>query len=440
MIGNSQHSDGLAEHHDEFKFIETHLLHLTRESKTLQTKLEKQLPHVREGFLLQLMQGFLYSYTEEDLLERMRNFGWEVDDRQFQVMHINLTGFSNLEGRFSQGDEGLVTFAAANIIEELALNRFKQADAVNFHDLSDGLLIMMPVEQVYREEMHLLSEEITAAINHLLKLQISIGIGRASDSLVHIPSNYEETKQVLSYRSFVNENQVIDLASLETAAEAREMHYPFMLEREIIQMIRTGQQKETELLIASFLETLRFRGREIDVQQGLLQLLGSILHAIRQLGMDPNRVFKSANLYEQLTQIREPQKMLDWFNGKLVQPVILELEDRSDAQIKKAIETAMIYLQNQYMNEISLDSCADHIGIGAGALSKLFKQVSGKNFIDYLTEIRMDKAKELLRDTELKINDIAVRVGYQHSYFNRIFKKQESITPGQYREINRKNE
>ncbi|WKL03578.1 helix-turn-helix transcriptional regulator [Paenibacillus amylolyticus] len=66
------------------------------------------------------------------------------------------------------------------------------------------------------------------------------------------------------------------------------------------------------------------------------------------------------------------------------------------------------------------------------ALSKAFKQVSGINFIDYLTRVRMDAAKQLLRETTMKINDVAAAVGYQHSYFNRIFKKQEGVTPSQY--------
>nr|WP_249435725.1 helix-turn-helix transcriptional regulator [Paenibacillus sp. Marseille-Q4541] len=68
------------------------------------------------------------------------------------------------------------------------------------------------------------------------------------------------------------------------------------------------------------------------------------------------------------------------------------------------------------------------------ALSKAFKQVAGINFIDYVTFRRMDMAKRLLRETDLKINEIADQVGYQHSYFNRIFKKQEGLTPGQYRD------
>ncbi|MFD2876142.1 helix-turn-helix transcriptional regulator [Paenibacillus rhizoplanae] len=56
-------------------------------------------------------------------------------------------------------------------------------------------------------------------------------------------------------------------------------------------------------------------------------------------------------------------------------------------------------------------------------LSKSFKRVTGQNFIDYVTELRLTKAKELLRDTDLKMNDVALQVGYQQSYFNRIFQK-----------------
>lgn len=100
----------------------------------------------------------------------------------------------------------------------------------------------------------------------------------------------------------------------------------------------------------------------------------------------------------------------------------------------------MMYINEHYMDNISLDGCADYTGISPFLLSKSFKRVTGKNFIDYLTELRLDKAKELLRDTSLRINDVAEQVGYQHSYFNRIFKKQEGITPSRYRELSHNNE
>ncbi len=78
-----------------------------------------------------------------------------------------------------------------------------------------------------------------------------------------------------------------------------------------------------------------------------------------------------------------------------------ELGGRSDAQVKRLIEHAMIYLQQNFMKDISLDNCADHIGANPFFLSKSFKLVTGKNFIDYLTGLRMDKAR-LLRESGLK--------------------------------------
>ncbi|WP_245864744.1 helix-turn-helix transcriptional regulator [Paenibacillus donghaensis] len=174
----------------------------------------------------------------------------------------------------------------------------------------------------------------------------------------------------------------------------------------------------------------------MDVQQGMLQLLGSIQHAVMDSGIHPNRLFRGNNLYAALSQIHEPKLILAWFREKVVAPFLKELAERSNAGIKRTIELAMIYIHEHYTDSnISLDSCAGHTGTSPFLLSKSFKRVTGTNFIDYLTGLRLAKAKELLRDTGMRINDVASQVGYQNSYFNRIFKKQEGITPTRYREL-----
>ena len=88
-----------------------------------------------------------------------------------------------------------------------------------------------------------------------------------------------------------------------------------------------------------------------------------------------------------------------------------------------------------YHTPISLELFADEHGVTSYNLSKAFKQNTGTNFIDYLTNTRLEKAKELLRTTDTKINHVAEKVGYQPTYFIRIFKKVEGITPGRYREL-----
>ncbi len=242
LTGNTALAALGKEQNDDFKIIEKEWLHLTRESMTLQNKLEQQLPHLKEGFLLQLVQGYLYSYSEQALLERMRNFGWSVDNRHYAVLYIQLSGFENLEGRFSSGDEGLVTFVAANITMELASSRFEQAEVMNFHDLSVGLLIIVPEETEQKEAIRTFSQELTQGIHHMLNMYVSVTIGSLALSVVHVPSRFEEAMQASSRRRFESRNQIIDLESLdEYDKENHEIHYPFALEREIIQAIRTGQ-------------------------------------------------------------------------------------------------------------------------------------------------------------------------------------------------------
>lgn len=422
---------------DEFKLIERQWQHLNRESLTLQTKLEAQLPQVKEGFLMQLVHGYLASYTEDDLTERMKQFGWQTEGRQYFVMLVQLTGMTMLDraGRFSLEDEGLVTFAAANIIEELARERFAECDVINFHDLTVGLLISTEKESGRRDELFEMGDAIIQAVDLILKMQVTVSVGSSTESIKQIPFLFGEARLALSLRSFGEGHQMIDLEA--AAQEERAIfQYPFALERELIQAMRMGNQEEAERLLDEFLGALTSDGsKELDVQQGVFNLLGSLEHAMMQSGVNPNQLFKGANRFEQLAQMRETERIRDWFASKVISPYIQETARASGSQIKRTIERAMQYIQDNYHRDISLDDCAEHCGTNAFVLSRSFKQVTGKNFIDYLTELRVEKAKELLRDSERKINEIAEQVGYQHSYFNRIFKKYEGVTPSRYREM-----
>nr|WP_246021268.1 helix-turn-helix domain-containing protein [Paenibacillus lentus] len=422
---------------DEFTLIERQWESLHWESHDLQRKLAEQLPHVKESFLNQLLQGHLYAYSEQDLRRRMERFRWDVTSKHFIVFYVQLMGITSLEGKFRSGDEGLVSYAAANIIGELAMQRFSQSDTIHFHDLTAGMLLVLPEDGSYDAELHSFSEELTRTINAILKMRVTVAFSAPVSSISDIPLAFEEVKQAASYRPFSNENQIIDMERLEQGgSDETEPTYSFALEREMIQALRTGQEEEAYRLLADFLEALRAKGaKAIDVQQGMLHLLGHVQHAIMQSGIDPKRLFMGANLYEALSQIREPELMLIWFKEKVVAPYLKELSQRTNAEVKMMIEQAMIYLQQNYMRDVSLDSCADEIGTNSFFLSKSFKQVTGNNFIDYLTELRMEKAKELLRETKLRISEVAEQVGYQHSYFNRIFKKMEGMTPTHYREL-----
>jgi AraC-like DNA-binding protein len=428
---------------NEFELMESRWNTLSTDSQNLQNKLEKQLPYLREGFLLQLIQGYLYHYSEKEIQERIEHLGWEVKDKNYVVLFIQLFGFQKQEGRFSDEDEGLVTIVAANLIEELLSRSDLQGNVLNFHDLSLGLLLTVEKDQAFENinnNVVKLSEDIMTHINENAYMDVSISISRMTDSIKAVHTLFEDSKVSLSYRNHQENNQIIEIEKMEGLLNNRQsFDYPFDLEKEITHAIRLRNEEEATKWLKHFFDTLSQNNvSEAMFKQGSFQLLGSIFHVVLQSGLVDEFGNEGASFYEQLSQIREPDKMYDWFEVKIILPVISQLSQKQDQRIRLLVEKVAVLLNEQYMDDISLDYCADYIKMNPTVLSKVFKEITGWNFIDYLTNIRLEKAKELLIETDMKINCIAEKIGYKHSYFNRLFKKHEGTTPGQFRELNRK--
>lgn len=420
---------------DEFKLLEQQWNELTSRNVTAHRQLQEQLPHLRDSFVLQLVQGHLYAYNEKDLQQRMRNLGFELEGQQFLLVQMYFTGYEQLQGRFGSQDTGLVTFAAVNITQEVAKNYFRQISVMNFHDLSSAMLVIAPQDEPVKSQALLWGQELVEVIGRTLKMKVTLMVSRPAASLQELPGRFVEMEQAVAYRSVEEGSQILDLEDEACFHKNEAASYPLGLERELLQAVRLGKQTEAERVLEQFMsEITRTGSTEFQVQQMMLQLLGSIQHMMLQTGVTPYKLFGGYNMYEQLSGIREPVQMKQWMMNEVLIPYIQEVEVRSQEPLKLVVERTMLYIDTHYRNDISLENCADEEQMTPYALSKAFKQVSGINFIDYLTRVRMDAAKQLLRETTMKINDVAAAVGYQHSYFNRIFKKQEGVTPSQYRD------
>ena len=92
------------------------------------------------------------------------------------------------------------------------------------------------------------------------------------------------------------------------------------------------------------------------------------------------------------------------------------------------------YIRKEYMNDISLDSASEALGMSPSYIGLVFRKAGGTSFLKYLTDIRMEEAKRLLRTTDLTLREIGIRVGIENqNTLIRTFKKAEGVTPGQYR-------
>ena len=109
-----------------------------------------------------------------------------------------------------------------------------------------------------------------------------------------------------------------------------------------------------------------------------------------------------------------------------------ERQNISNYIILKAID----YIRNHYKEGVTLEEVAQSLDITPEYLSTLFNREMGENFSNFLKKFRMSHAKRLLRETDKKIGEIAIEVGYSDpKYFNRVFKAEEGISPGEFRAL-----
>ena len=127
-------------------------------------------------------------------------------------------------------------------------------------------------------------------------------------------------------------------------------------------------------------------------------------------------------------------QLREWFTTKIgtVCHNILTSKEENTVDI---IKSAQEYIAQNYSKDLILDDVSKELQISPYYFSKLFKKRTGSTFIEYLTNVRMDKAKELLRNTNKSMKEICLEIGYSDAnYFSRTFKKNVGVTPSEYKD------
>lgn len=110
-------------------------------------------------------------------------------------------------------------------------------------------------------------------------------------------------------------------------------------------------------------------------------------------------------------------------------------EPELETEYISLLDTAKHYIKQNYAGNLSLDMVAEHVGMNAAYFSRFFKKHMGMNFLEYLTKVRMDAAKELLSDPRLKVYEICTEVGYTSlQHFLKLFKQYTGVTPSEFRD------
>lgn len=215
-----------------------------------------------------------------------------------------------------------------------------------------------------------------------------------------------------------------------------EESYPAELEKELFHVVEKGNEAEAKRLGNEFFIWMKTRNTELTYNVRL-KAMEFVLWAEHIAYLNSNReyCFNSREGYlEMLMAFQTYEELQGWFLkkiGEAARHIGMKQQERSNDVVEKAKQ----YIKARFQENVSLEKTAREIGISPYYLSRLFKETQGSSYIDYLTGLRIEYAKESLADREKSIKEICAGSGYgDPNYFSRIFKKWTGVTPTEYRE------
>ena len=176
------------------------------------------------------------------------------------------------------------------------------------------------------------------------------------------------------------------------------------------------------------MESLVFRNYVV------LNIRFSVLSFLKKMGYDDAELSREEtdDVVEKTSQSIEASVL---YAEDILKRAIVIRDENAGNQNRNVLDQAVNFINEHYMDEdISLNTAANVANVSSNHFSALFSQNMGQTFIEYLTTLRMNKAKELLRCTGMRSSEIAGEVGYKDAhYFSYLFKKTQGMTPSDYR-------
>lgn len=266
------------------------------------------------------------------------------------------------------------------------------------------------------------------------------GIGTPVNRLREIPASFEDASHAFAHRYLVAESCILDsrLLMQEGAAEQEDFRIsavnPEQIDRAKMQeFLRTGDLDEVVYFVDEFFGKLDGGAMKSRIfrQYITMDAYFSIVDFLKGLGLQKDEI----EAPDQDSSILQDEKSAMDYIVRIMDKALVLREKKASSRYEDVVSEVIHYIENNYaQEELSLNLLASHVNFSPNHLSMIFSQQTGQTLIRYLTDYRMNRAKELLRCSSKKSSVISMEVGYKDPhYFSYLFKKTQGMTPTQYR-------
>lgn len=388
-------------------------------SMSKQKDFEELIPALQEQFWISLLVGCIKG--REIIIKKSKLLRLDLDmNSPCAILDVQITRDENSNLYYFEQQEN-----KHNLINNIFEGESEGIRVFPIHFSSDILKLVAIADGtqdkvVFKEKLKAQIEEKSLSVLKLLKLKFIIRVEKIFDNIIEL-AEFKSTLQM-----HVQEQETREVKLVPADYERLMQKYKLL-----IAIINDGDFEELDSLLDNIF--FEFRSISIDqVKQLLIDMFSMISNKFMKMGSDLWIHLNEKVNYQQFLEVNTSQELKLRCKDMLRATINLVNNKQNDAS-KNVVDQAISYMKENYDKELSLENIADRYFLNPTYFSRLFKQYTGTTFTDYLIELRIGKARELLLLGKYKVYEVSQKVGYKsEKYFFRVFKQYTGSSPVEY--------
>lgn len=387
---------------------------------------------IQEKWLQELCRGKLVKPDELKLIGDMLHC---EDDECFQVLLLEMDDYERYVAECSESELDLKRFMIRNIAAEIGC---KRGWLQTYEDSQERIGMLLRHDPRKRPELEALCSEIRDSLRRFVKISVSIGIGKPYRSWQSIRQSRHEALQALEYMLLEGKGGVFHYGQLERYYHSGDRpsagQAPFNIDT-IIRSLDDTDPVRLNRELDLFFEKIRTSAKTPELVRGLcLELIMGMVRLVREYDGDVSRIFGERLQEYETVFVKRSLDALRQRIGELSRRTAQYLSELRAARLPDVMQEVKAFIDEHYSDDISLKMISAHVYKNPAYLGQLFKATFGESFSQYVTRLRIEKAKELLRKDQLRVYEIAEKVGYVtlDTFYQR-FKQMTGMNPTEYK-------
>ncbi len=416
---------------DEIEVITKSVQKMLGENRSLNEELGKQHSMLKELVLYRLFSEQMDEEEAEDLCRQA-----QIDPAGGQMSVIGIVPFRKQSLESEEDYRDLYMLGINEVLTEETGERLVIAP-VWIEDTAAVLLHTADLQEDYDASMRRLTETIYTATKEKLGLESRVGFSSRFEDVTKVSEAFTQVRRMLN--DGVGEQKGL----ISRVVEKEGLRYPYYEEEVMLKAVSEDDLPAVQSALPVFVEKVE-RAHEDAYNREICYtlMLGNLMRLVPEYSAtiieQASVKLKGTDLLVHIVELPTEEKKAAWIGRYLIEPVMDTLHRKNDAHRQLLVNAMLNYIHNEYQGGMDIEVCATRLNYSAVYLRRVFKNSMGVSFKQYASRFIMDKAREMLAQTDTPVMEIAEALGFSNSQnFIRFFRKEEKVTPGQYRQERR---